>query len=104
MRAKRATTCYDASSRQIRCQPGLGFGICPPAVQPVSLNANCFNRKTAGHLRRSAGANGERKMSNKQRVMRVLKQDDLDAIVAIDELATKSSRGVNTTNARLPAS
>lgn len=31
-------------------------------------------------------------MSNKQRVLRVLKQEDLDAIVAIDELATKQSR------------
>lgn len=31
-------------------------------------------------------------MPNKQRVMRVLKQEDLDAIVAIDELATKQSR------------
>lgn len=31
-------------------------------------------------------------MPNQQRVMRVLKQEDLNAIVAIDELATKQSR------------
>lgn len=31
-------------------------------------------------------------MSSKQRVMRVLKQEDLDAIVAIDELAVKQPR------------
>ena len=31
-------------------------------------------------------------MANKQRIMRVLKQEDLDAIVAIDEFASKQSR------------
>ena len=31
-------------------------------------------------------------MANEKRIMRVLKQEDLDAIVAIDELASKQSR------------
>lgn len=34
----------------------------------------------------------EKKMSSKQRVMRVLRQEDLDAIVAIDAAATRQSR------------
>ena len=31
-------------------------------------------------------------MPNEKRVLRVLKKEDLDAIVAIDEIATKESR------------
>jgi ribosomal protein S18 acetylase RimI-like enzyme len=39
-----------------------------------------------------AGVKGGIKMPNEKRVLRVLKQSDLDAIVAIDEFATKESR------------